>query len=114
MNYQDFLFKKVVFKFPYRNKACFTFVSAFELVDILRLATKEEVEKGERIDKVIYDKNGLIFDEQINFLINNDFGFKKNVEEMFNLIVRKEEELSVIKENLLIQIIDFFENNENK
>lgn len=50
MSFHPFYGKKVVFKYPYLNKKCFVFYSAFELIHMLRLATDEEVILGERID----------------------------------------------------------------
>lgn len=109
MSYHEFTSKKVVFKFPYRNKSCFTFFRAFELIEMLRLATQEEIERGERIDDDICREGKLVVDEKIKVLVNEDINFKKEVEDILFLIKKQEEDLKVIRDKLIEMIIDFVE-----
>ncbi|WP_336003012.1 hypothetical protein [Acinetobacter pittii] len=109
MGFHEFTSKKVVFKFPYRNKSCFTFFRAFEIIDMVRLATEEEIKKGERIDEVIYKDGEIFLDENILSLIENDIIFKEEFENILGLVKNQEEELKIIKEKLINIIIDFFE-----
>jgi hypothetical protein len=109
MSYHEFFKKKVVFKFPYRNKSCFTFFRAFELIDMVRLATAEEIKRGERIDENIYKNGELVLDKETKKMIDSDINFKKEVEDILELIKKQEDDLKVVKENLTSMIIDFFE-----
>ncbi|MBN6526631.1 hypothetical protein JZM32_01320 [Acinetobacter pittii] len=43
--------QKVVFKYPIDNDACFIFISSYELLGLLRKATKEEELFGKRMEK---------------------------------------------------------------
>jgi hypothetical protein len=43
--------QKVVFKYPIENNACFVFTSSYELLGLIRKATKEEEFLGKRMDK---------------------------------------------------------------
>ncbi len=43
--------ERVVFKYPIENNACFVFASSFELLGLIRKATKEEEFLGKRLDK---------------------------------------------------------------
>lgn len=47
----NFYKKKVVFKYPIENETCFMFVSAFELVGLIRVATKEEELLRKRLNR---------------------------------------------------------------
>lgn len=51
MSPNQFFNKKVVFKYPIDNEACFKFVSSFELIKLIRLATEEEEKAGRRLIK---------------------------------------------------------------
>jgi len=43
--------QKVVFKYPIKNDACFIFISSYELMSLIRKATKIEEVLGKRIDE---------------------------------------------------------------
>ncbi|MCU4349139.1 hypothetical protein KTH05_15450 [Acinetobacter lactucae] len=47
----NFYRKKVVFKYPIKNETCFMFISACELLGLIRLATKEEEILRKRLNK---------------------------------------------------------------
>ncbi|MCG9494181.1 hypothetical protein MCL36_16770 [Acinetobacter pittii] len=47
----NFFKKKVVFKYPIENETCFMFASAYELLGLVRVATKEEELLRKRLNK---------------------------------------------------------------
>ncbi len=103
--HHPFYGKKVVFKFPHPNLSCFTFYAAYELINLLRLATDEEIKLGKRLDNSISKINNLSLDKDFEIFLNNNIKMKNKIKKCIEDIERKEKELNYYKIKLNLTLI---------
>jgi hypothetical protein len=109
MQTHPFFGKKVVYKFPHQNKTCFRFYSAFELTSIVRLATKQEIIFGQRVDPdfLSLDKGDKMFIE-VKEIIKYDEELNLIVGELFNSLDYYENKIIEIKNDIAKKVEEFF------
>ena len=92
--------KKVVFKYPHKNTACFVFRTAFELSDYLREATLLEIQTGHRIDDCVWNSKKIDINPDIKTFLDNNPNIKFEIDMLIRNISVKEKEILQIKQEI--------------
>ncbi|MEN8941071.1 hypothetical protein [Acinetobacter baumannii] len=103
-----FVGKSVVYKYPHRNKICFKFYSAFELAPVLRLATKEEIILGQRIDPELLEENDSELLEDIKLMMENDKDLKLKLGGLYDYLNYYEKKAKELRKKIVAEVNKFY------